>query len=168
MAISQWFLVRCDKANLGLLWYSNLSSIVCPMVYDIITSHRYAWNSKLFIVEFLKMHVVTIFFCCRKIPRDLTEASLSGAGLSIIAALSIIFLFGMVGSSSLQLDIKCIYMQMLMKNLNIQYLCSLMFNSVPHFDVPHHRCEMFLIVWYSLSFQLFCSHPFFFNFVQLF
>ncbi|KAL6999229.1 Protein disulfide-isomerase 5-4 [Sarracenia purpurea var. burkii] len=31
----------------------------------------------------------------RKIPRDLTEASLSGAGLSIIAAFSIIFLFGM-------------------------------------------------------------------------
>ncbi|XWS11189.1 hypothetical protein CRYUN_Cryun38cG0062600 [Craigia yunnanensis] len=31
----------------------------------------------------------------RKIPRDLTEASLSGAGLSIIAALAMIFLFGM-------------------------------------------------------------------------
>ncbi|QHO56695.1 hypothetical protein HN51_011397 [Arachis hypogaea] len=31
----------------------------------------------------------------RKIPRDLTEASLSGAGLSIIAAFSMIFLFGM-------------------------------------------------------------------------
>ncbi|KAJ4726125.1 protein disulfide-isomerase 5-4-like [Melia azedarach] len=31
----------------------------------------------------------------RKIPRDLTEASLSGAGLSIIAALFMMFLFGM-------------------------------------------------------------------------
>ncbi|XP_057992705.1 protein disulfide-isomerase 5-3 isoform X2 [Hevea brasiliensis] len=31
----------------------------------------------------------------RKIPRDLTEASLSGAGLSIIAALFMVFLFGM-------------------------------------------------------------------------
>lgn len=31
----------------------------------------------------------------RKIPRDLTEATLSGAGLSIVAALSMIFLFGM-------------------------------------------------------------------------
>lgn len=31
----------------------------------------------------------------RKIPRDLTEASLSGAGLSMVAAFSIIFLFGM-------------------------------------------------------------------------
>lgn len=31
----------------------------------------------------------------RKIPRDLTEASLSGAGLSIIAAVCMIFLFGM-------------------------------------------------------------------------
>ncbi|CAI9773448.1 unnamed protein product [Fraxinus pennsylvanica] len=31
----------------------------------------------------------------RKIPRDLTEASLSGAGLSLIAAFSMIFLFGM-------------------------------------------------------------------------
>ncbi|CAN6882603.1 unnamed protein product [Brassica oleracea] len=31
----------------------------------------------------------------RKIPRDLTEASLSGAGLSIVGALAMIFLFGM-------------------------------------------------------------------------
>ncbi|XP_047334773.1 protein disulfide isomerase-like 5-4 [Impatiens glandulifera] len=31
----------------------------------------------------------------RKIPRDLTEASLSGAGLSIIAAISMMLLFGM-------------------------------------------------------------------------
>ncbi|KAL4342000.1 hypothetical protein GQ457_08G007260 [Hibiscus cannabinus] len=31
----------------------------------------------------------------RKIPRDLTEASLSGAGLSIIAAVAMVFLFGM-------------------------------------------------------------------------
>ncbi|KAJ8763645.1 hypothetical protein K2173_003117 [Erythroxylum novogranatense] len=31
----------------------------------------------------------------RKIPRDLTEASLSGAGLSIVAALAMMFLFGM-------------------------------------------------------------------------
>jgi len=34
----------------------------------------------------------------RKISRDLTEASLSGAGLSIVAALAMIFLFGMVCS----------------------------------------------------------------------
>lgn len=32
----------------------------------------------------------------RKIPRDLTEASLSGAGLSIVAAMAMLFLFGMV------------------------------------------------------------------------
>ncbi|KAJ9568009.1 hypothetical protein OSB04_003975 [Centaurea solstitialis] len=31
----------------------------------------------------------------RKIPRDLTEASLSGAGLSIVAAVTMMFLFGM-------------------------------------------------------------------------
>ncbi|KAJ9562614.1 hypothetical protein OSB04_007774 [Centaurea solstitialis] len=31
----------------------------------------------------------------RKIPRDLTEASLSGAGLSVIAAVAMMFLFGM-------------------------------------------------------------------------
>ncbi|VVB00766.1 unnamed protein product [Arabis nemorensis] len=31
----------------------------------------------------------------RKIPRDLTEASLSGAGLSIVAAMAMLFLFGM-------------------------------------------------------------------------
>lgn len=34
----------------------------------------------------------------RKIPRDLTEASLSGGGLSIMAALFMMFLFGMVSS----------------------------------------------------------------------
>ena len=37
----------------------------------------------------------------RKIPRDLTEASLSGASLSILAAVAMIFLFGMVGLLSL-------------------------------------------------------------------
>ncbi|KAJ0751308.1 hypothetical protein Hdeb2414_s0069g00771791 [Helianthus debilis subsp. tardiflorus] len=39
----------------------------------------------------------------RKIPRDLTEASLSGAGLSLVAAVSMLFLFGLVGSSPLLL-----------------------------------------------------------------
>lgn len=42
------------------------------------------------------LHTLTYFFMCRKIPRDLTEATLSGAGLSIVAALSMVFLFGMV------------------------------------------------------------------------
>lgn len=37
---------------------------------------------------------------CRKIPRDLTEATLSGAGLSIVAALCMLFLFGMVKVST--------------------------------------------------------------------
>jgi len=37
----------------------------------------------------------------RKIPRDLTEASLSGAGLSILAALFMMFLFGMVSGWNL-------------------------------------------------------------------
>ncbi|XP_010545546.1 PREDICTED: protein disulfide-isomerase 5-3 [Tarenaya hassleriana] len=40
----------------------------------------------------------------RKIPRDLTEASLSGAGLSIVAALAMIFLFGMELSSYLAIS----------------------------------------------------------------
>ncbi|XP_027348686.1 protein disulfide-isomerase 5-4-like isoform X2 [Abrus precatorius] len=40
----------------------------------------------------------------RKIPRDLTEASLSGAGLSIVAALSIMFLFGMELSNYLSVS----------------------------------------------------------------
>ncbi|KAI3702962.1 hypothetical protein L6452_28716 [Arctium lappa] len=35
------------------------------------------------------------FLSTRKTPRDLTEASLPGAGISIIAAISMIFLFGM-------------------------------------------------------------------------
>ncbi|CAF2128273.1 protein disulfide-isomerase 5-3-like [Brassica napus] len=38
----------------------------------------------------------------RKIPRDLTEASLSGAGLSIVAALVMMLLFGMELSSYLE------------------------------------------------------------------
>ncbi|XP_066390892.1 protein disulfide isomerase-like 5-4 isoform X1 [Miscanthus floridulus] len=40
----------------------------------------------------------------RKIPRDLTEASLSGAGLSIVAALAMVFLFGMELSSYLAVN----------------------------------------------------------------
>ncbi|MED6160877.1 Protein disulfide-isomerase 5-4 [Stylosanthes scabra] len=40
----------------------------------------------------------------RKIPRDLTEASLSGAGLSIVAALAMIFLFGMELSNYLSVS----------------------------------------------------------------
>uniref|UniRef100_A0A6N2KFD8 Thioredoxin domain-containing protein n=1 Tax=Salix viminalis TaxID=40686 RepID=A0A6N2KFD8_SALVM len=40
----------------------------------------------------------------RKIPRDLTEASLSGAGLSIVAALAMMFLFGMVFNNYLTVD----------------------------------------------------------------
>lgn len=40
----------------------------------------------------------------RKIPRDLTEASLSGAGLSIVAALAMMFLFGMELSNYLAIN----------------------------------------------------------------
>nr|ACN34146.1 unknown [Zea mays] len=40
----------------------------------------------------------------RKIPRDLTEVSLSGAGLSIVAALAMVFLFGMELSSYLAVN----------------------------------------------------------------
>ncbi|KAL2986351.1 hypothetical protein AAZX31_12G201600 [Glycine max] len=40
----------------------------------------------------------------RKISRDLTEASLSGAGLSIVAALAMIFLFGMELNSYLSVS----------------------------------------------------------------
>lgn len=40
--------------------------------------------------------LLMLTFVNRKIPRDLTEASLSGAGLSILAALFMMFLFGMV------------------------------------------------------------------------
>jgi hypothetical protein len=40
--------------------------------------------------------MLLLTFVNRKIPRDLTEASLSGAGLSIVAALAMMFLFGMV------------------------------------------------------------------------
>lgn len=40
--------------------------------------------------------LLMLTFINRKIPRDLTEASLSGAGLSILAALFMMFLFGMV------------------------------------------------------------------------
>lgn len=50
---------------------------------------------------FILFSFIIIFLFFKKIPRDLTEASLPGAGLSIIAAFSMIFLFGMVGSSFL-------------------------------------------------------------------
>ncbi|KAK7257327.1 hypothetical protein RIF29_31213 [Crotalaria pallida] len=40
----------------------------------------------------------------RKIPRDLTEATLSGAGLSIVAALAMMFLFGMELSNYLSVS----------------------------------------------------------------
>lgn len=56
------------------------------------------------------------FFVYRKIPRDLTEASLSGAGLSIVAALSMMFLFGMVGIICISLHSRvciCLYIDML-------------------------------------------------------
>ncbi|XAR56659.1 hypothetical protein NMG60_11037221 [Bertholletia excelsa] len=43
----------------------------------------------------ISMHKLKSVDFYRKIPRDLTEASLSGGGLSIIAALSMVFLFGM-------------------------------------------------------------------------
>ncbi|ESR54977.1 hypothetical protein CICLE_v10023649mg, partial [Citrus x clementina] len=42
-----------------------------------------------------KINLYSSLIIRKKIPRDLTEASLSGAGLSIIAALSMLFLFGM-------------------------------------------------------------------------
>ncbi|KAI3466221.1 hypothetical protein Pfo_022884 [Paulownia fortunei] len=57
--------------------------------------------SSSFFTKYYSMNVVNMIIVCRaccfawKIPRDLTEASLSGAGLSIIAAFSMIFLFGM-------------------------------------------------------------------------
>ena len=47
-----------------------------------------------FIDNFVMWFLLT--YVNRKIPRDLTEASLSGAGLSIVAALVMMFLFGMV------------------------------------------------------------------------
>ncbi|XP_058219998.1 protein disulfide isomerase-like 5-4 [Rhododendron vialii] len=52
----------------------------------------------------ISMHKLKSVDFYRKIPRDLTEASLSGAGLSIIAALSMIFLFGMELSSYLKVS----------------------------------------------------------------
>ncbi|PWA82741.1 Endoplasmic reticulum vesicle transporter, C-terminal [Artemisia annua] len=65
-----------------------------------INSFAGRWQLK---VETIKVHISVMvltskiksvdFF--RKIPRDLTEASLSGAGLSLVAAFSMMFLFGM-------------------------------------------------------------------------
>ncbi|KAI3755855.1 hypothetical protein L1987_55664 [Smallanthus sonchifolius] len=48
-------------------------------------------------VDFFRNYPVFLLTCpfFRKTPRDLTEASLSGAGISILAAISMIFLFGM-------------------------------------------------------------------------
>lgn len=49
------------------------------------------------------------FVLHRKIPRDLTEASLSGAGLSILAALAMVFLFGMVRFGDYTFFCHCVY-----------------------------------------------------------
>ncbi|WVZ04237.1 hypothetical protein V8G54_025043 [Vigna mungo] len=51
----------------------------------------------LFLLEIRNDFFMLLILTCvnRKIPRDLTEASLSGAGLSILAALFMMFLFGM-------------------------------------------------------------------------
>ena len=54
------------------------------------------FSEKLIVTHVRICNVWLFFSCCRKIPRDLTEASLSGAGLSIVAALTMMFLFGMV------------------------------------------------------------------------
>uniref|UniRef100_A0A5B7BQL9 Thioredoxin domain-containing protein n=1 Tax=Davidia involucrata TaxID=16924 RepID=A0A5B7BQL9_DAVIN len=43
----------------------------------------------------ISLHKIKSVDFYRKIPRDLTEASLSGAGLSVVAAFSMMFLFGM-------------------------------------------------------------------------
>lgn len=58
----------------------------------------YFYSENIFL-SFCQMHsyLKCISLGCRKIPRDLTEASISGAGLSIVAALFMMFLFGMVG-----------------------------------------------------------------------
>lgn len=66
----------------------------------------------------------TILYSCRKIPRDLTEASLSGAGLSIVAAFSIIFLFGMVGSSPFYIEL----ISRFFEDVKNHHICSPMFD----------------------------------------
>lgn len=53
---------------------------------------------RVFHKEFVLFLIIPPFFS-RKTPRDLTEASLSGAGISVVAAISMIFLFGMVKKS---------------------------------------------------------------------
>jgi hypothetical protein len=45
---------------------------------------------------------VPIFYSCRRIPKDLTEATLAGGALSIVAAVAMIFLFGMELQAFLQ------------------------------------------------------------------
>ena len=56
------------------------------------------WMHASIFYNFIDNYVMWLLLTCvnRKIPRDLTEASLSGAGLSIVAALAMMFLFGMV------------------------------------------------------------------------
>lgn len=71
--------------------YDALIYYICMIYWN--RSFQHSFGLKI-LIHFL--------FCllCRKIPRDLTEASLSGAGLSILAAFAMIFLFGMVGNYS--------------------------------------------------------------------
>lgn len=71
--------------------------------------------------------LLLLTFVNRKIPRDLTEASLSGAGLSILAALAMMFLFGMVSCFIIvRLDYR-------IEHNTIRYFTALVFNF--HFDI---------------------------------
>ena len=75
-----------SRWDLRAEWLTLFSSSMYQPCYSV--------RSLLLLVSIFVMF--DYFSCCRKIPRDLTEASLSGAGLSIVAALTMMFLFGMV------------------------------------------------------------------------
>lgn len=96
----QPFFPKSGKMTKVLL--STTSPRKCNFLYFFFLSDQVIWTLNYwnyFMFILFRSHSLLCnfpFFNYRKIPRDLTEASLSGAGLSIIAALSMMFLFGMV------------------------------------------------------------------------
>lgn len=89
-----WFDVGSDACLyiLDCVWLILFGiSLICILAVEFCLRFRILDD----LIFEMSLFLMVLF---RKIPRDLTEASLSGAGLSIVAALFMMFLFGMVNS----------------------------------------------------------------------
>lgn len=77
--------------------------LVCRRIPEDSTEATLAAVAMIFL-EFLQptYQFSYLFLSCRRIPKDLTEATLAGGALSIVAAVAMIFLFGMELQAFLQ------------------------------------------------------------------